>query len=73
MKARKALGSALLVMPLLLAPSCSADGVTPDCPELPLYRVRDAAEREAQREALAAAALEGCTSSPQADGGAGSD
>ncbi|HYO95037.1 MAG TPA: hypothetical protein VER33_11025 [Polyangiaceae bacterium] len=39
---------------------CSSDGKTPDCPELPLYDVRDPSAREQHRAELEAAAAKGC-------------
>jgi hypothetical protein len=40
--------------------ACSSEGKTPDCPELPLYDVRDPDAREQHRAELEAAAASGC-------------
>jgi hypothetical protein len=62
-----------LVCAALVSSACSSDGVTPDCPDLGKYRVRDTTEHNAALAKREAAAAKGCTTLPVAfvaDGGA---
>jgi hypothetical protein len=57
-----------------VASACSADGHTPDCPELPRYDVRQPLS-DAARAKLIASANQGCITLPvgftESEGGAG--
>jgi len=56
-----------------LSLGCSSEGTTPNCPELSLYRIRDAAEKAAHEAERQQAAARGCVTLPSAldaEGGA---
>jgi hypothetical protein len=55
-----------LLFALIAAPACGSDGYTPACPELPLFDIRNAAQRSsAEVVAARTAAVEaGCLTAP---------
>lgn len=48
------------VLSVALAPACSEDGVTPDCPAVPLYDIGAAGERNAAEDERLKAVDAGC-------------